>query len=81
MPELKVRQEYVDKLNSEGLYEKWFSNVKKQHDQWFADRRSIMTTTKKALAEAGTFNEFIAESFFWGLSDEGYSFWKDVSSL
>lgn len=69
MPTLKVRTEYIEKLQKLGVYDQWLANVKAWHhsDQSLIN---IHTSTR--------FSELIASSFGYSGTPEGAAYWMKI---
>ena len=69
MPEIKIKTEYIDKLNSLGVYDSW---IKLVQSTWHPNKR-------KPLESASTFYIFITISFSWADSTNGHQFWREIA--
>lgn len=75
MPSLKVKTIYIEKLKALGVYDAWRSNVK----EWYDKYPENLAACTSNIYNAVSFERFIVESFWWGNTPEGHSYWCDIT--
>lgn len=76
MNALKVPTPYIKKLKELGVYDLWLANVKRF---WETREDSCLDSSTLNRCMNATFEVFISNSFTWSRTDEGFTFWADIS--
>lgn len=70
MPQLTIKQAYVDILKREGAYDAWLENLKEQWDedlQYDLEKRTSLYSLLHA-------------SLVWGDTPQGHTYWSKLAS-
>lgn len=69
------REDKIKKLNELGVYEKWYNNVTDKCPGLSRDEYA-----SSCLCDGSDWENFIGESFNFASTQEGYTFWREISN-